>query len=110
MAIAVGLKRGHPVSKRTLQKRPSSRKGVVTKRARFTRDLIRDVVGFAPYERRIIELVRNGLDKRALRFAKKRIGTHTRGKRKRDEMNAVIRKQRRAAAAAAAAAHAHDKH
>jgi Ribosomal protein L36e len=38
------------------------------------KDVIREVSGYAPYEKRIIELMRNQLDKRALRFAKKRVG------------------------------------
>ena len=45
----------------------------VTKRNRFVRDLVREVTGFAPYERRIQELLRISKDKRALKFCKKRV-------------------------------------
>jgi len=37
------------------------------------RELIREAVGYSPYERRMLELLRNGLDKRAQRIAKKRV-------------------------------------
>lgn len=48
-----------------------------------------------------MELLRVSKDKRALKFLKKRLGTHLRGKRKRDEMSSVIVQQRKAAAASA---------
>lgn len=37
------------------------------------RDVVKEVVGMAPYERRIIELLKVQRDKRALKFAKKRV-------------------------------------
>ena len=37
------------------------------------RDLVREVMGFAPYEKRCIELLRISKDKRALKFCKKRV-------------------------------------
>jgi large subunit ribosomal protein L36e len=50
----------------------------------------------APYERRVIELLRNSKDKRARKLAKKRLGTFGRAKRKVDEMTKVIAESRRA--------------
>lgn len=43
------------------------------KRVKFIRDLVREVVGFAPYEKRCMELLRISKDKRALKFVKKRV-------------------------------------
>ena len=37
------------------------------------RDVVREVAGYAPYERRLLELLRNGLEKRAVKFAKKKV-------------------------------------
>lgn len=54
------------------------------------RDLIREVAGLAPYERRVIELLRNSKDKRARKLAKKRLGTHGRSQRKIEELTNVI--------------------
>jgi large subunit ribosomal protein L36e len=56
--------------------------------------LIREVAGFAPYERRITELLKVGKDKRALKVAKRKLGTHKRAKKKREEMSSVLRKMR----------------
>ena len=59
------------------------------------RDLMRDVTGFAPYEKRVMELLKLNKDKRALKFCKKRLGTHTRGKRKREEIMNVQKNMRK---------------
>lgn len=40
---------------------------------RNIRDLIRDVVGSAPYEKRLMELLKVGRDKRALKLAKRKV-------------------------------------
>ncbi|KAG0568276.1 hypothetical protein M758_6G057600 [Ceratodon purpureus] len=92
--IAVGLHRGHQVTKRDIAKRPSANKGKLGKRTSMVRKLIREVAGFAPYEKRITELLKVGKDKRALKVAKRKLGTHLRAKRKREEMTGVLRKMR----------------
>merc|ERR1719347_1690542 len=103
-AMAVGLNKGHRVIKNKRKPKPSSRKGTNTKHNKFIRDIVREVMVFAPYEKRTIELLKVSKDKRALKFLKKRLGTHIRAKRKREEMQSVMAQQRKAAAAAAAAA------
>ncbi|XP_020603186.1 60S ribosomal protein L36-like [Orbicella faveolata] len=95
--MAVGLHKGHKTTKTVQKPKPSRRKGVGNKRVKFIRDLVREVVGFAPYEKRCMELLRIGKDKRALKFVKKRLGTHTRGKKKREEMQVVIAAMRKQA-------------
>ncbi|KAJ8478840.1 hypothetical protein OPV22_022567 [Ensete ventricosum] len=72
------------------------RKGKTSKRVHFVRNLIREVAGFAPYEKRITELLKVGKDKRALKVAKRKLGTHKRAKKKREEMANVLRKMRSA--------------
>jgi large subunit ribosomal protein L36e len=80
------------------------------------REVIREVCGFAPYERRIMELLKVGTAasvKRALKFAKvrlsqafvssffqARLGTHKRGKAKREEMSQTLQAMRKKAGAA----------
>ena len=103
--IATGLNKGHITSPRTPRAKPSQKKGVsfrllqaATKRTKFVRSLIREVVGFAPYEKRVMELLKNSKDKRARKLAKKRLGTLRRAKRKIDDLSNVIAESRRAAA------------
>jgi len=93
--ISVGKNSGHITAKRALPIKPSQRKGMLTKRVKFVRDLMREVCGFAPYEKRVIELLRVGKDKRARKLAKRRLGTMVRSKRKVEEMNNVLIAQRR---------------
>merc|ERR1739847_181722 len=96
-AMVVGKDKGHKVSKLAGHiGRQSRNKGKVTKKSAFVHDIIREVAGFAGYEKRCIELLRISKDKRALKFCKKRLGTHTAAKRKREEMQGVIQAQKRA--------------
>merc|ERR1712129_694053 len=50
---------------------------------KFVVAVVRETVGWAPYEKRIMELLRAGNPKKALKFAKKRLGSHKRAKNKR---------------------------
>ncbi|CAN1150628.1 60S ribosomal protein L36-2 [Linum perenne] len=97
--LFVGLNKGHIVTKRELPPRPSDRKGKTSKRVHLVRNLIREVAGFAPYEKRITELLKVGKDKRALKLAKRKLGTHKRAKKKREELTTALRKMRSGGAA-----------
>ncbi|KAK7011367.1 60S ribosomal protein L36, partial [Biomphalaria glabrata] len=96
--LAVGLDKGHKVTKIEggRKTRPTRRKGKATKHAKFVRDLVREIAGFSPYERRCQELLKISKDKRALKFCKKRLGTHVRGKKKREEMQVILQRMRKA--------------
>ena len=62
--ICVGLDKGHKTTANTLKAKPVSTKGRDTNRNRLIRDLVREVAGFSPYERRAMELLRISKDKR----------------------------------------------
>merc|ERR1712216_818875 len=90
-SIAVGLNKGYQINKKKQIK-----KRVITKKnigRIFVNKIIRDTVGFSPYEKRIMDLLKFGQAKRALKFAKKRLGTHKRAKVKRNEMESILMKR-----------------
>ena len=96
--LAAGLNKGFIVTRRPLKTKPSYRKGKKGGKVGLIREVVREVVGFAPYERRMIELLKIGSAatfKRALKLAKKRLGTHRRGKKKREEMTEAVAAMRR---------------
>ncbi|KAL1919161.1 60S ribosomal protein eL36 [Calcarisporiella thermophila] len=94
--IAAGLNKGYITTRRELPVRPSRKKGALTKRVSFVRNIVREVCGFSPYERRVLELLKNSKDKRARKLAKKRLGSLVRAKKKIDELSNVIAESRRA--------------
>ncbi|RGP60037.1 60s ribosomal protein l36 [Fusarium sporotrichioides] len=94
--LAVGLNKGHKTTPRVVKPRVSRTKGHLSKRTAFVREVVKEVAGLAPYERRVIELLRNSKDKRARKLAKKRLGTFGRAKAKVDELQRVIAESRRA--------------
>ncbi|ORY83482.1 60S ribosomal protein l36 [Leucosporidium creatinivorum] len=93
-----GPNKGHPTTVIALAGKPSNRKGKQSARSEFVKNIVREVAGFAPYERRVMELIRNSKDKKARKLTKKRLGTLRRAKRKVDELTGVIAEQRRHAA------------
>lgn len=94
--LARGLNKGHPVTKNTRKLKPNRHRGHLSRRTKICREVVREITGFAPYERRAMELLRIARDKKALKFLKKRIGQHQRAKKKRDEMQSVITAARKA--------------
>ncbi|KAJ3559197.1 hypothetical protein NM688_g487 [Phlebia brevispora] len=117
--LPVGLNKGYPTTRLEKVAKPSHRRGIRSTRNTFVHSVIREVVGFAPYERRVMELLRNSKDKKARKLTKKRVrvlsllpmtatahliaiihalalGTLLRSKRKLEELSNVIQEIRRA--------------
>ncbi|EJD53571.1 ribosomal protein L36e [Auricularia subglabra TFB-10046 SS5] len=94
--LRVGLNKGHPTTRLEKRTRPSHRKGQSSTKTKFVRSVVREVAGFAPYERRVMELLRNSKDKKARKLTKKRLGTLLRSKRKLEELSGIIQESRRA--------------
>jgi large subunit ribosomal protein L36e len=98
---AIGINKGfikQAIPNKKKLARPSRRRGHLSKRVDLVRQVIREVAGFAPYEKRIIELLRIGgskESKRALKMAKARLGTHRRGVLKRAALEEALRAQRK---------------
>ena len=80
--LFVGLNKGFIVTKpkvNTRKNKISYRKGKLGKRVSLVRDVIREVTGLAPYERKMIEMIRTGVaqkEKKAVKVARARLGTH----------------------------------
>ncbi|KAI9226430.1 MAG: ribosomal protein L36e [Piptocephalis tieghemiana] len=92
--IMAGNNAGHITTRRALPAKPSQKRALGN-RTKFVRDLVREVSGFAPYERRVMELLKNSRDKRARKLCKRRLGTFTRAKKKVEELSNVIAESRR---------------
>jgi large subunit ribosomal protein L36e len=89
--LAVGLNKGHVVSSIEV---PSWQNGKAPrKRVSVIRKVISELVGKAPYERKIIELLKQkkaNSNKKAYKLAKKSLGTHKRASKKRTELTEYL--------------------
>merc|ERR1712085_31826 len=90
--LCVGMDKGKPLTKRALPTKQVHKKGRIQKRVKF----VRDIVGYAPYEKRCMELLKVGKEKRALKVCKAKLGSHKRAKSKREDMAESMRQARMA--------------
>ena len=77
--------------------RPKHRKGRPSKRNVVVKEVVSEVAGLLPYEKRLLDMLSgtgDGADKRMYKYAKQRLGTHKRAKIKRENMSNELRKQR----------------
>ncbi|XP_035583285.1 60S ribosomal protein L36-like [Zalophus californianus] len=94
----LGLSKGHKVTKNMNKPRHSCHCGYLPKHTRFVWDMIQEVRGFTPYKHRGMEFLKVSKDKHALKFIKKRVGTHISAKRKRGELSNLLGAVRKVAA------------
>lgn len=95
--LAKGINKGHITTVRERAPRPSQSKGKIGKRTALCREIAREVAGLAPYERRILDMIKTGgssADKRVYKYAKRRLGSHKRALAKREDIKAVNSKMR----------------
>lgn len=86
--MAEGLSKGHEVRKDVSKPRHSLR---LTKHTNFVQDVTREVCRFTPREQRTSELLKVSKDKRALKFIKRRVGTHIHATRKPEEPSNMLK-------------------
>ncbi|KAH0795787.1 ribosomal protein L36e [Histomonas meleagridis] len=69
------------------------KKGSSGKRSRFVREVIHELSGWSPYERRAMDLIKLEKRKSARTFLKKRLGTHKRAMHKLTYLENVIQEE-----------------
>ena len=89
--IIAGVNRGFQTTKRQRKVMSNARLALPHKRQRAVKAIIADVVGLTPMDRRLVEMLRVGKEKRALKLAKKRLGNFTFAKKRRARMEDYIR-------------------
>uniref|UniRef100_A0A8C6BAJ5 Large ribosomal subunit protein eL36 n=1 Tax=Monodon monoceros TaxID=40151 RepID=A0A8C6BAJ5_MONMO len=95
--MAVGLNKGHKVTKKCASQGTATDVGT-SPSTPSSAGHDPGGVWLHPYARRAMELLKVSKDKRALKFIKKRVGTHIRAKRKREKLSNVLATMRKAAA------------
>ena len=101
--LFVGINHGHIVTKPKQhpdhrKTQLSFRKGRLHKRVEAIRSVVNEITGLAPYERKMLEMLRTGdatKEKKAVRLARRKLGQHGRGQHKRDMMSAVLQAQKK---------------
>mmetsp|Transcript_13528 Transcript_13528/g.13263 ORF Transcript_13528/g.13263 Transcript_13528/m.13263 type:complete len:107 (+) Transcript_13528:31-351(+) len=99
--IFVGLNKGFIVTKPKVKaktQKPSYRVGKQGKRNALVKEVIREVSGFAPYEKKMLELIRTGegaKEKKAVKIARRRLGTNRRAIKKKEYLVDVVRAQKK---------------
>ncbi|KAH0788261.1 ribosomal protein L36e [Histomonas meleagridis] len=71
----------------------AKRKGSSGKRAKFVREVIHELAGWSPYERRAMDLIKLEKRKSARTFLKKRLGTHKRAMHKLVYLENIIQEE-----------------
>ena len=67
--------------------KPAKKANTQHDRNLLVKEVVREAMGFAPYERRILELLRLNKDRMAVRYANKKIGNFSLAKKKVAELN-----------------------
>ena len=106
--IFVGLNKGFittppKVRHDAFKKEKSHRKGRQSARLQAVRQVMVEVTGLSPFQRKMMEMLKTGdavKEKKAVRLARKRTGSHKRAQLVRDKIAAIIQAQAAAARAA----------
>eukprot|EP01012_Entosiphon_sulcatum_P060982 TRINITY_DN86249_c0_g1_i1.p1 TRINITY_DN86249_c0_g1~~TRINITY_DN86249_c0_g1_i1.p1 ORF type:complete len:132 (+),score=22.36 TRINITY_DN86249_c0_g1_i1:44-397(+) len=89
----VGINKGFKTTKRVRPVAAGKRLALQKNKLNAVKEVVQEAVGLCPYEKRLVELLKVGREKRALRFAKRRLGSFLRGKKKRELVSNMMRKQ-----------------
>ena len=101
--LFVGMNKGHIVTKpekhpNTFKKDKSLRRGRIHKRVEAVREVITEITGLTPFQRKMLELIRTGeakAEKKAVKMARKRVGSQKRALILREKMYKTIAAQKK---------------
>ena len=85
--------KAHP---NAFKKNLSMRKGRLHPRVQAIRDVMVEVTGLSPFQRKMMEMLKTGdsvKEKKAVRIARKRTGSHQRAQKIRDKLALLIQAQ-----------------
>eukprot|EP00656_Telonema_subtile_P049356 TRINITY_DN6111_c0_g1_i2.p1 TRINITY_DN6111_c0_g1~~TRINITY_DN6111_c0_g1_i2.p1 ORF type:complete len:128 (-),score=35.12 TRINITY_DN6111_c0_g1_i2:131-514(-) len=91
--IIAGFNKGHKTTPRDVKISRKARLGQPKKKVRAVKAIIADLCGFTPMEKRMVELLRVGKEKRALKFCNKRLGNIVSAKKVRARVEDTLRAQ-----------------
>ena len=76
------------------KQRPADRKARTSNRVREIRKLMRSVCEMSPFEKKIMEMFKTGInkvEKRAFKLLKRRLGTRDRAKKRQEKLSYLIK-------------------
>ncbi len=94
LSLPLGLHKGFIVTKLKNKERPMNRKERTSNRVREIRKLMDSVTQLSPFEKRVLELFKVGVqkvNKRAFKLLKRRFGTRARATKKQQKISEVIK-------------------
>ena len=71
----------------------AKKKGPSGKRSKFVREVVHELAGWSPYERRAMDLIKLEKRRAARSFLKKRLGTHKRAIHKLTHLESIIQEE-----------------
>lgn len=92
MAMKTKLKKLHqkyattPIKNLELIKRPYKKIGKATEDRRLAKSIAAEICGFAPYEKKAMDLLKRDQERKCKRFLKKRLGSLKRAKGKQAQL------------------------
>ena len=99
--LFVGKNKGHTVTlpaKQAWKTRPVTKKGKLSKRCKAVREVVHEIAGFSPLEKKMLELIRTGVaakEKKAVKTARAKLGTHRRAQLKRNALVTFVQMSKR---------------
>ena len=89
--LAMGLNKGHVLTKIEVPSKVTEKKP--RKRVSVIRKVIKEITGHAPYERKVMEILKQSKankQKLAYKLCKKALGAHKRAIKKREELQSAV--------------------